>query len=152
MERARSITTEQSKLLRQNTADIKAAYQDAATYRDKRTLGRLIHLAVTGEVARLIARFLICCFYLNLVYSEVETWTHMHTVEAQMKMLRWREPGQNIRPLPFPIMYAAVLLPAALLTAIGIVPWLFGSMLLFFVIWRDARLTWAMLTNMFVHK
>lgn len=154
MERARSLSlsAEQSKLLRQNTADIKAALQDASVYRDRRSLGRLVHLAITGEIARLIARLLICFYYLNLFFNEVETWGHMHTVEAQMKMMRWREPTANLRPLPFPVFYAVVVLPAAVLTALGVLPWLFAGLLLACVIWRDARLTWAMIVNMVMHK
>lgn len=143
---------EQSKLLRQNTTDIKAALQDATVYRDRRTLWRLAQLAVTGEVSRLIARLLVCCFFLNLVYSEVETWVHTHTVEAQTKMLRWREPGLVLRPLPFPIFHTAVVLPSALLVAAGVLPWLFGLVLLGCIVWRDARLTWVMLTNVLLHK
>lgn len=151
MERARSLTSEQSKLIRQNTADIKAAAHDVAVYKDSRTLGRLVRLALTGEWARLMARLLICCYYLNLVFSEVELWAHLHTVEAQLKMMRWREPGQNIQPLPFPIWHVVLLLPAAVLTILGIASWLWGSLLLGVVVWRDARLTWAMIVNMFVH-
>lgn len=143
---------EQSKLLRQNTADIKAALQDATVYRDRRTLWRLAQLAVTGEVARVIARLLVCCFFLNLVYSEVETWIHTHTVEAQTKILRWREPGLVLRPLPFPIFHAAVVMPSALLVAAGVLPWLFGLLLLGCIVVRDARLTWVMLTNVLLHK
>lgn len=86
------------------------------------------------------------------VYSEIETWSHMHTVEAQMRMLRWREPGQNIKPLPFPIFHAAVVLPAAILTALGVLPWLCGVLLLGCIVWRDARLTWVMITNVILHK
>jgi hypothetical protein len=198
---------EQSKLLRQNTAEFKAALQDATVYRDRRTFARLAQLAVTGEVARLIARLLVCCFFLNLVYSEVETWwggvgcgwgqkqhqsglgtprafeqstaracvvvcclpalnlfmcyavlcravprVHTHTVEAQEKMLRWREPGLVLRPLPFPIFHTAVVLPSALLVAAGVLPWLFGLVLLGCIVWRDARLTWVMLSNVLLHK
>lgn len=40
MERQGSIS--QSKLLRQNTAEIKAALQDASVYRDRRSIARLI--------------------------------------------------------------------------------------------------------------
>lgn len=152
MERARSLTTEQSKLLRQNTLELRSALQDAAVYRDRRSLSRLVQLALTGEVARLFARFLVCCFYLNMVYSEVETWSHMHTVEAQTKMLRWREPGQVIKPLPFPVFYAAVVLPSAILTALGVLPWLFGVLLLGVMVWRDARLMWVMVHNVIMHK
>lgn len=152
MERTISASAEQAQLLRQNTADIKSALHDASIYRDRRTVSRLVHLAVTGEIARLVARFLVCCFFINMVYSEIETWTHMHTVEAQMQMLRWREPGQNIRPLPFPVFYAAVVLPAAILTALGVLPWLFGCVLLGCVVWRDARITWVMITNVLLHK
>lgn len=151
MERARSLTQEQTKLLRQNTADIKAALQEANVYRDRRTVTRLATTLLTGELARLIARLLVCTYFFNLVYSEVETWGHMHTVEAQERMLRWREPGQ-IRPLPFPVFPTAVVLPSAILTALGVLPWLFGSVLLATVTWRDARLTWNMIMNVLLHK
>lgn len=63
-----------AKLLRQNTADIKAALQDAHTYRDRRTFSRVLQLAVTGEVARLVARLLVCCFFLNLVRLNRQQW------------------------------------------------------------------------------
>lgn len=109
-------------------------------------------LAVTGALARLVARLLVSLFFLNLVASEVETWHHMHSVEAQQRMLRWREPGQDLRPLPFPVFHAAVVLPAAILTALGILPWLFGGVLLGCIVWRDARLMWVMVTNLILHK
>lgn len=152
MEIARSLSADQSKLLRQNTEDIKTALRDATVYRDRRTFGRLMQQVFAGEVARLAARFLVCCFYLNLVFTEVETWKQLRTVEAQLSMLRWREPGENIRPLPFPAFQAAVVLPAALLTALGVLPWLFGTVLLLHIIWRDARLTWAMILNVVMHR
>jgi hypothetical protein len=152
MERARSLTIGQGKLLRQNTAELRSALQDATVYRDRQSLARLLQLAVAGELARLVARLLVCCFFLNMVYTEVESWSHMHTVEAQTKMLRWREPGQVIKPLPFPVFYAAVVLPAAILTALGVLPWLFGTVLLGCIVWRDARLTKVMITNVIKHK
>lgn len=37
-------------------------------------VSNLLALLFTGEPARIIARLLICSYYINIVYSRVEAW------------------------------------------------------------------------------
>jgi hypothetical protein len=83
----------------------------------------------------------------------VETWAHLRTPEAQRAFVRWPEPEASYRLMPFPLATVVVLTPAALTAAAGVgaASGLAAAGLLGFTLWRDARLTWAMLVNMFAH-
>lgn len=43
---------------------------------------RLLHVVLTGEPARIAARLLIVSYYINLVYTQLETW-HMIRYDDQ---------------------------------------------------------------------
>jgi hypothetical protein len=87
--------------------------------------------------------------------TQIETWHHLRTVEAQRAFMRWApEPGVELRPLPFPLLKALLLSTAALVAAVGghtapaaAVP--ASVVLLGYTVWKDARLTWALLANVF---
>jgi hypothetical protein len=66
------------KYVKRNVTDVKEAAQEFATAgagRGRWAAGaRLLDALFAGEEARMLARLLICFYYINLAYADVEIW------------------------------------------------------------------------------
>lgn len=104
----------------------------------------------SGTAIVVVARLMICSFYLNHVASEVETWSHLCSEEERGRMRRW--PGEAPPHPAFPAAAVAFLLPVTLLTAANVLlPPLFAALLLLFTVQQDARIVWANARGVMLH-
>lgn len=155
--KARSHYAKKASAVTENLKDIQAAAAEVAHSSDHNErwskLKALLRTAVTGEPARILARILICAYYVNVVYDEVETWLHLRQTQqgASATMRPHRPFDPEPPPARFPYAYVFGLLPAAIMTAVGVWPWLFASVLLVFTVWQDALLTWAQIKNVIAY-
>ncbi|WIA30441.1 hypothetical protein OEZ86_000525 [Tetradesmus obliquus] len=156
---SRHITSSLSKKIRevkQNASEVKEAAQEFATAGVGRrrwgAASRLLDALFAGEAARMLARLLICLYYVNLAYADIEMWQHLRTPEAQARMKRWQDDAPASH-LPFPYLSVCGLMPVALLAASGLGPsWLFCGLLLCYTVCNDAWMTWGHLKNLLLHK
>jgi len=56
----------------------------ASGWRERaKCLSALMNAALTGEPCRVLARVLICSYYVNLVFSEIEVWQQVSDQGAE---------------------------------------------------------------------
>jgi hypothetical protein len=146
MDKARSHYAKAKAAVVQNVREVKEAASDVThsnTGRERwKAFGRTCNVLLTGEPARILARLLICSYYINLVFSELEAWQQLQ-IESQ------RHPPHVVpRTVPFPYTYVFGVLPVAVLTALSLfVPWLWAGLLVGFTVWHDAFYTWMQLKH-----
>jgi hypothetical protein len=64
--------------VKKNVSDVKEAAKEfaaAGASRQRRAAGtKLLDAVFAGEAARMLARLLICCYFINLAYADIEIW------------------------------------------------------------------------------
>jgi hypothetical protein len=64
--------------VKKNASDVRDAAQEfaaAGASRQRRAAAtRLLDAVFAGEAARMLARLLICCYFINLAYADIEIW------------------------------------------------------------------------------
>jgi hypothetical protein len=64
--------------VKKDASDVKEAAQEfaaAGASRQRRAAAtRLLDAVFAGEAARMLARLLICCYFINLAYADIEIW------------------------------------------------------------------------------
>ncbi|KAL6750070.1 hypothetical protein V8C86DRAFT_2823294 [Haematococcus lacustris] len=107
---------------------------------------RLARALDSGPIAAAVARMLLAAYFLNLVAEQVEVWWRL---AGTVPHKRWASDPDPV--FPFPVLWVAFVLPAALLVVLGIkVAWS-GTVLLAAAVAQDAWLTWRQLVNVVAH-
>jgi hypothetical protein len=128
--------------LRELAEDV--AHSDTSGQRWK-NLKQMLAVALTGEPARMLARFMICSYYINVVFAEIEAWQRAGRLPGRPSGMGANATAAGDRysatfQAPFPWLHVFGLLPTAMLAALGLVaPWLFAGLLFVFTLWQDAR-------------
>ncbi|PRW45162.1 hypothetical protein C2E21_6125 [Chlorella sorokiniana] len=108
-----------------------------------RTLGGLLHRAATSPAAMFVARLLVCLYFLNSVYDSVSTWQWSRQPEVVERARRW---PQHYPTVSFPYLSVSLLLPCALLAALGVQVLLTASVLVAWELFDSLNLVWTQLS------
>lgn len=121
----------------------KIAAQDVARSKDAKEAGQKIWniwtTADTSSYAKTLGRFLVCLYFINIVYEDFETYRFMSTPEMMARVRRFPERY----PAPsFPYIEVMFLLPCAVLAIFGWRVPVTGSILVLDMLKDSGTLIW----------
>jgi hypothetical protein len=87
----------------------------------------------------------VCLYFFNNAYDRYESWSFMHQPAILQRAKRW---PQHYPSLAFPYMSVGVLLPCALLVALGVRVVFFASILCSWEVLDSLTLVWNQVSEM----
>ncbi|KAL4444581.1 hypothetical protein ABPG77_002398 [Micractinium sp. CCAP 211/92] len=111
-------------------------------------VGGWAHRASTSAGMLYVARLLVCLYFLNGVYDKLDTWQFMRQPEVLARAHRW---PQHYPRVGFPWLNVSLVLPCAVLAALGVRVLVTASVLVAYELLDSLRLIWTSLLMLLSH-
>ncbi|KAL4436580.1 hypothetical protein ABPG75_003719 [Micractinium tetrahymenae] len=145
LRRAADLQQQAAKSAKEGLAGARLVAADIARGDAKRAGGRVggwAHRASTSAGMLYVARLLVCLYFLNGIYDKLDSWQFMRQPEVVARAQRW---PQHFPRVGFPFFSVAVLLPCAVLAALGVRVLATASVLVAYELLDSLRLIWTSL-------
>ncbi|CAD7703390.1 unnamed protein product [Ostreobium quekettii] len=151
LRKAQEIRKKAESATAENLQHARHVARDIASSKDARDAGRKVwslwKKVDTGAFAQGLARALVCLYFVNLVYEDLESWMFLNQPESRARFIAANR--KSFLP-SFPWMGVCVLLPCAALATLGYYVPITASALLLDMLKESASMIWTGLKMLFL--